>query len=45
MGYALSAAGDARKAPLIAATQQLFAEGIERGLGDLNMTALVQLRE
>jgi 3-hydroxyisobutyrate dehydrogenase-like beta-hydroxyacid dehydrogenase len=45
MGYALAATGDARKAPLIAATRQAFAEGVERGLGDLNMTALVQIRE
>ncbi|HEY1384789.1 MAG TPA: NAD(P)-dependent oxidoreductase [Dongiaceae bacterium] len=45
MGYTLAAAGDVRKAPLIAATRQAFTEGIERGLGDLNMTALVQIRE
>jgi 3-hydroxyisobutyrate dehydrogenase-like beta-hydroxyacid dehydrogenase len=45
MDYALAAAGDARKAPLIAATRQSFVEGIERGIGDLNMTALVQIRE
>jgi 3-hydroxyisobutyrate dehydrogenase len=45
MGYAVAAAGDARKAPLIAATRQAFADGIERGIGDLNMTALVQIRE
>ncbi len=45
MGYALASAGDPRKAPLIAATRQAFADGIERGLGDRNMTAIVQLRE
>jgi len=45
MAYALAAAGDARKAPLIAATRQAFVDGIERGIGDLNMTALVQIRE
>jgi 3-hydroxyisobutyrate dehydrogenase len=45
MGYALASAGDPRKAPLIAATRQAFADGIERGLGDRNMTAIIQLRE
>jgi 3-hydroxyisobutyrate dehydrogenase len=45
MGYVLAAAGDARKAPLIAATRQVFTEGIEAGLGELNMTALIQIRE
>lgn len=45
MGYALASAGDPRKAPLIAATRQAFADGVERGLGDRNMTAIVQLRE
>lgn len=45
MGYVLAAAGDPGKAPLIAATKQAFVDGTERGLGDQNMTALVQLRE
>jgi 3-hydroxyisobutyrate dehydrogenase len=45
MGYALAAAGDPAKAPLIAATRQAFADGVARGLGDRNMTALVRLRE
>jgi 3-hydroxyisobutyrate dehydrogenase len=45
MAYALAIAGDPRKAPLIAATRQAFADGIEHGLGDRNMTAIVQLRE
>jgi 3-hydroxyisobutyrate dehydrogenase len=45
MGYALAAAGDPRKAPLIAATRQIFADAIDHGLGDSNMTAIVQLRE
>jgi 3-hydroxyisobutyrate dehydrogenase len=45
MGYALASAGDPRKAPLIAATRQAFVDGIERGLGDRNMTAIIQLRE
>jgi 3-hydroxyisobutyrate dehydrogenase len=42
-GYALAAAGSASLAPMLAAAKGVFQAGIEQGLGDKNMTAVVDL--
>ncbi|KAF1023303.1 MAG: 2-hydroxy-3-oxopropionate reductase [Pseudomonas sp.] len=42
-GYVVSAAGGAQAAPTIEASRKVFGAAIEQGLGDLNMTGVVQL--
>ena len=42
-GYTVQAAGSAEAAPTIAAARNVFRQGIERGLGQQNMTGVVQL--
>ena len=42
-GYTVQAAGSADAAPTIAAARNVFRKGIERGLGQQNMTGVVQL--
>ncbi|MFZ4877034.1 NAD(P)-dependent oxidoreductase [Janthinobacterium sp. Mn2066] len=42
-GYAVAAAGDGDTIPTIAAAHGVFQQAIEQGLGEINMTGVVQL--
>jgi 3-hydroxyisobutyrate dehydrogenase len=41
--YALEVSGSADKTPVIATVHKVFQTGIEKGLGDLNMTSVAKL--
>ena len=42
-GYAMAAAGSETSAPILSAARSVFQEGIKRGLGGDNMTAVIRL--
>jgi 3-hydroxyisobutyrate dehydrogenase len=42
-GYGLAAAASGASAPTLAAARAVFHQGVEQGLGDLNMTAVARL--